>query len=128
MPRITKVITLNGSNIAERIGCTKKGIPNRLAFTQTVFERHKKLSTRTFKSNPPEGGSCGNDLPQLIMTGQKKGENMEKYDYMSAVKNDVREYIEGHDLIGKYRGRRDELEQMLNDDLWIEDSVTGNGS
>lgn len=53
----------------------------------------------------------------------------EKYDYMSAVKADVKAYIEDNGLIKEgWLDNRDELEEMLYDDLWIEDSVTGNGS
>lgn len=53
---------------------------------------------------------------------------MERYDYLEAVKHDVREYIEQHGLIATYRGNREGLEEKLNDDLWCEDSVTGNAS
>lgn len=63
---------------------------------------------------------------------------MEKYDYLEAVKTDVRQWIEGHD---DWKGdhadengmwlredNREEVEQDLNDRLWAEDSVTGNAS
>ena len=50
------------------------------------------------------------------------------YNYLDAMENDVREAIEnGYDL-NDWRGDRDGLEEKLNDDLWIYDSVTGNGS
>lgn len=50
------------------------------------------------------------------------------YNYLDAMENDVREAIEnGYDL-NDWRGDRDGLEEKLNDDLWIDDSVTGNGS
>lgn len=49
------------------------------------------------------------------------------YDYKEAIKNDISEYIaENEYYLTGYT--RDELEDKLNDDLWIEDSVTGNGS
>ena len=48
------------------------------------------------------------------------------YDYLKAVKNDVKEYIESNINVADYT--RDELEEKLNDELWIEDSVTGNAS
>ena len=51
-----------------------------------------------------------------------------KYDYLEAVTEDVREYIKNEINIDEYKGRRDELEAMLNDDLWTVDSVTGNAS
>lgn len=52
---------------------------------------------------------------------------MERYNYEEAVKNDVRNYIEEEGIDVK-KFDREELEEKLNEDLWIEDSVTGNGS
>jgi hypothetical protein len=48
------------------------------------------------------------------------------YDYLKAVKDDVREYIENEIDLKDFT--RDELEEKLNDDLWNNDSVTGNAS
>lgn len=49
------------------------------------------------------------------------------YNYYEAVKKDVKQYIEENtDCYADMS--RDELEEKLYDDLWIEDSVTGNGS
>lgn len=50
------------------------------------------------------------------------------YNYLEAVKDDVREYISHEIELEDWRGDRDGLEEKLNDDLWIEDSVTGNAS
>lgn len=50
------------------------------------------------------------------------------YDYNEAVRDDVREYINDEIDLNEWRGNRDGLEEMLNDDLWTVDSVTGNGS
>ncbi len=52
---------------------------------------------------------------------------MEKYDYMAAVCDDVRAYIESNE-IKVTTNNRDELEEQLNEDLFCEDSVTGNAS
>lgn len=52
---------------------------------------------------------------------------MERYDYFSHVCEDVRNYIEENG-IEVNQDNREEIEQQLNDDLFIEDSVTGNGS
>ena len=52
---------------------------------------------------------------------------MSDYDYREAVKEDVQEYIENNIEKGEYDSRED-LEEYLNDTLWTEDSVTGNGS
>ena len=49
------------------------------------------------------------------------------YNYLEAVKDDVRQAIEDNYDIADYSDR-DEFEQTLNDDLWVNDSVTGNGS
>lgn len=53
---------------------------------------------------------------------------MERYNYYEAVADDVREYINNEINLDEWRGDRDGLEQQLNDDLWVDDSVTGNGS
>lgn len=63
---------------------------------------------------------------------------MEKYDYLSAVKEDVKQWITDNDEWradyadenGKWLrdDNRDDIEEDLNDRLFIEDSVTGNGS
>lgn len=56
---------------------------------------------------------------------------MEKYDYLQALKEDIREYIgenftkeEQRELVAD----KDAASEKLNDDLWIADSVTGNAS
>ena len=49
------------------------------------------------------------------------------YNYLDAVKQDVIDYIKDNDILADGLDR-DELEEKLNDDLWVEDSVTGNGS
>lgn len=52
---------------------------------------------------------------------------MEKYDYLEAVTNDVKEYINSEIEMSDYSDR-DELEEYLNEHLWTCDSVTGNAS
>ena len=52
----------------------------------------------------------------------------ERYNYLEAVTNDVREYIRDNIDVSEWKGNRDGLEEHLNDVLWMEDSVTGNGS
>lgn len=49
------------------------------------------------------------------------------YDYREAVKSDVLDYIRNEINFEDFEDL-DELEQTLNDDLWINDSVTGNAS
>ena len=52
---------------------------------------------------------------------------MEKYDYLQAVIDDVKQYIADNEITVT-TDNRDEIEQQLNDDLFIVDSVTGNAS
>lgn len=52
---------------------------------------------------------------------------MEKYDYLSAVESDVREYIENNVDFHDYSDL-DEMKEDLNEKLFAEDSVTGNAS
>lgn len=52
---------------------------------------------------------------------------MARYNYLEVIKEDVRTYINENE-IKVNSSNREEVEQTLNDDLWAEDSVTGNGS
>ena len=49
------------------------------------------------------------------------------YDYLEAVKDDVKEYIRNEVNVGDYSDR-DEMGEQLYDTLFCEDSVTGNAS
>ena len=49
------------------------------------------------------------------------------YNYLENVKEDVKNYIEEEGLKITYSNRK-EIEEKLNDDLFCEDSVTGNAS
>ena len=50
------------------------------------------------------------------------------YNYLEAITDDVREYIREEVDLAEWKGNRDGLEERLNDDLFIDDSVTGNAS
>lgn len=55
------------------------------------------------------------------------------YNYLNAVIEDVKEWIEynmdlEHDILNGDFQDRDDIETYLNDTLWTEDSVTGNAS
>ena len=52
----------------------------------------------------------------------------ERYDYLAAVKADVLAYIEDEINLEEWRGRKEELEEHLNSELWACDRVTGNAS
>ena len=49
------------------------------------------------------------------------------YNYLEAMKQDIKEYIEENINVTDYETKED-LEEYLNDSLWTEDSVTGNAS
>lgn len=53
---------------------------------------------------------------------------MSDYDYNYEMRQDVRTAIDEGYSLDEWRGRRDELEEKLNEDLWIDDGVTGNAS
>lgn len=47
--------------------------------------------------------------------------------YMDQMVDDITEYVKNNVNLADYEDRED-LEESLNDDLWAEDSITGNGS
>lgn len=56
---------------------------------------------------------------------------MEKYNYQESIKVDVLTHIRDNytpDEIREHLETRDSWEESLNDDLWVEDSITGNAS
>ena len=56
---------------------------------------------------------------------------MEKYDYLESMSNDIIDYIRENYTDEEIRtelNERNDWEEKLNDDLWVEDSVTGNAS
>lgn len=53
---------------------------------------------------------------------------MERYNYLEAVKADVKQALADSYDENDWRGDREGLEEQLNEDLWIDDSVTGNAS
>lgn len=55
---------------------------------------------------------------------------MEKYNYLDHIKEDVIAYLnENHDeMVELFKQNREDFAEKLNEDLWIEDSVTGNAS
>lgn len=53
------------------------------------------------------------------------------YNYSEAIKDDIRNYLDNDfdwDTVRENEMDVDELKEQLNDDLWINDSVTGNAS
>lgn len=52
---------------------------------------------------------------------------MKTYDYLENVKEDVRNYIEENKIVVT-SSNREEVEQELNDTLFVNDRVTGNAS
>ena len=52
---------------------------------------------------------------------------MKKYNYLEAVTNDAKQAILENMNDWNFSDR-EELEEIANDELWVDDSVTGNGS
>lgn len=52
---------------------------------------------------------------------------METYNYLESVKEDVKNYIEENEIVVTNENRK-EVEQELNDTLFVNDNVTGNAS
>ena len=50
------------------------------------------------------------------------------YDYREAMTEDVKEWIKENIDLTEWTEDREGLEQQLKDDLWTEDSITGNAS
>lgn len=50
------------------------------------------------------------------------------YDYREVMTEDVKEWIKENIDLTEWTEDREGLEQQLNDDLWTEDSITGNAS
>ncbi len=51
-----------------------------------------------------------------------------RYNYLEAMKDDIKEYIQCENFLDEWKGNRAALEEKLYSDLWDDDSVTGNGS
>ena len=51
---------------------------------------------------------------------------MERYDYEEAMREDIRQYLKDNWEEGKRI--EDDDRDKLHDDMWVADSVTGNGS
>lgn len=76
----------------------------------------------------PYGNIISTGKPNIKLENQKEVIIMaEKYNYMEAMKEDIKEYID-NEINLKDFSDRDELEEKLNEDLWVADSVTGNAS
>ena len=59
----------------------------------------------------------------------KEEQRMSNYDYYEAVESDIKDYIEENYTPEELEAFDvDEFGEMLNETLWAEDSVTGNGS
>ena len=52
---------------------------------------------------------------------------MEKYNYLEQIKEDVKNFIEENDIVVTV-DNREEIEEQLNDELWNDDTITGNAS
>lgn len=66
-------------------------------------------------------------IPVWSVSEHDRMERRGQYDYRQAILEDVITYIQDEVNASEYEDR-DSLEEYLNDTLWTEDSVTGNGS
>lgn len=71
-------------------------------------------------------GVCSPDRLRITII-TIKNTIMEKYNYLESLKEDVKGFIQENGHLYE-TGCRDNFENRLNDDLFTEDSVTGNGS
>lgn len=69
----------------------------------------------------------GEAMPIWSTTEHNRKEQRGEYDYHQAILEDVITYIQDEVNASEYEDR-DSLEEYLNDTLWTEGSVTGNGS
>lgn len=87
------------------------------------------------KENNERNKHAGNYLVCFLVPINREQRKMEEnimtttttYNYLEAMKQDVKEYIEENINVTDYETKED-LEEYLNDTLWTEDSVTGNAS
>lgn len=77
-----------------------------------------RLGTHTLKN-----GYCKNYRKELLEENNK----MNKYDYYIEVANDVENWLNYNDFELSNFENREEAAEFLRDELWAEDSVTGNG-
>ena len=76
------------------------------------------------------GWNFSNEFPQVQFLRPNNFTNnlniiiMETYNYLEAVKDDVKSYIDNEVELSDYSDR-EELESYLNDELFTNDSVTG---
>lgn len=63
-----------------------------------------------------------------IKANEQEENTMMNYNYIETMQSDVLNYIAENIDRAEYIGDRENLESTLNDDLWAEDSVTGNAS
>lgn len=50
------------------------------------------------------------------------------YDYLESMKDDIKTYIITDEMKQEIKEDREAVEERLNDELWIDDSITGNAS
>lgn len=68
------------------------------------------------------------DEPEQPKTETNEQEEETMYNYEEAMKNDILDYIAENIDRADYINEREELEYLLTEDLWTDDSVTGNAS
>lgn len=111
-------IRMNGNNVAEARG---------VAADYTTGRRIEWYFDGETVTDTNSGETFTAEADETETNKQEEG-TMKNYDYMNAVCDDVREYIENEIDAADWTGDREGLEEKLNDDLFVDDSVTGNAS
>ena len=62
----------------------------------------------------------------IKLLDKKEGKKMKNYNYLESMKEDIKEYIKENYNTEDYT--KEDMQTRLYDELWCEDSVTGNGS
>ena len=91
------------------------------------MKKHFKVTASKNANKMPIKASNSKKRGIKSMRDIKASYNAEPYDYMESMVEDIKEWIEDNIDAADFDDR-DALEEQLNDDLWADDGVTGNGS
>lgn len=108
--------------MACNLGLTLDGKMHMCHINQTA----EALMNLSEEPDQPETEPAEADKTETTTNEEEK--EMTNYNYEEAMKSDVLDYIAENIERNDYIDNREELEELLNDDLFCEDSVTGNAS
>lgn len=93
----------------------------------TRNELHQAEQTEETEDAPVETSKIDRDAISEYIDSLSDPDSLGVHDYAEEMKRDIAQYIMDEAEIEDGEDR-DEFEQRVNDDLWTNDSVTGNGS